>query len=98
MRRGCFRERGAIRAHFQPVAAIGGLQIVNFPTGEAQDALDGGRHVLVQAIGKLDDYYGALSRRAQQPSCYGPARLAPDLAQYDLHEEKASTAPSGKKA
>jgi hypothetical protein len=42
-------------ADFEAVAAVGRLQEEHVVACEAKYALDGSRHVLVQAVGKLDD-------------------------------------------
>jgi hypothetical protein len=53
-------------AHFEAVAAVGGLDEEHIVARQPQDALHRRRYILVQAVWKLDDDYGATPRRSHQ--------------------------------
>ena len=63
-------------AHFEAIAAVDRLDVEDLAAGDAENALHGRRHVLVHAVRELDDDDGALARRPNQASRYGPGALS----------------------
>src|SRR5690606_30474933 len=60
--------------------------------GEAQNALNGRRHVFMQPVRELDHDDRALARGSNEASRDG-ARNATELAKHDLHAAHGSTWP-----
>src|SRR5579883_1925129 len=88
---GAFGGGGLAAAHFEPVAAVDGLDVENLAPGDPQDALHGRGHVLVHSVGELDDDDGALAWCPDESACDGP-RALPELAQHHVHVTKSSIA------
>lgn len=81
-----FEYGGLSRADLEAVAAVRGLQVVNFFAAcEAKDALDRCGHVLVEAVREFNNDDSALARCAKEPAHNCTAGLAPNFAKYNLH-------------
>lgn len=76
------------RAYFEPVAAIRGLQVVCVLAAKLENALHRSRHVLVQAVGELDDDDRAFAWRTQKTPHYSSTRFAANFAQHNVHVSK----------
>jgi hypothetical protein len=74
------------RAHFQPVAAVGGLQEEDVVTGKSQDALDWGGNVLVKPVRKLDHDNGPVARRPHEATCDNATTFAPKFPEHHIHK------------
>lgn len=75
-------------AHFEPVPAVGRLEVVDLLAGHPEDAPHRRCHVLVQPIRKLNDHDLTASRRAHEATYHRTARLRTKLAEHDLHDGK----------
>jgi hypothetical protein len=81
---GAFGERVFTAPHFEAVPAVDCLDVEDLATGQPEHALHRRRHVLVHAIGKLDDDDRALARRSHETPCDCAGPLS-QLAQDDFH-------------
>ena len=84
-------------ADLEAVAAVCRLQIIRVLPAELQNALHGGRDVLVEAVRKLDDDDGTLPRRPQEAPNYSAARASANFAKDDFHDQETSIPRCGGK-
>jgi hypothetical protein len=89
--RGRVEEHRITGAHFEPIAAIGGLQKQHVATAQPEHALDRSGDVLVHAVRELDDDDRAFAGRTNQPAADG-SRSTPELSENHLHDTNSSNA------
>src|SRR5207248_5128408 len=92
--RGALGHRALALADLEPVPAVRRLDVEHVAPREPQHAPNRRRHVLVQAVGELDDHDRAATWSADQPSDHGTCTMS-ELAQYDLHVSKTSIPRTG---
>lgn len=81
---------GLLRAHLEPVAAIGRLDIIRLLSAEVENPLYRRRDVFMEAVGELDDEDRALTGRTQQTASDRAPGFSADLFEDDIHELEAS--------